>query len=110
MESEIYTWHLGMWSFYSQLSEPELKPKLIIQYYGKCSETLKQTFKTLGYETIFKSSSTLGSKISNNKKNKIEKMDQKGVYSITCGECNSTYIGKTEHEFIHTHLGILKNL
>ena len=43
---------------YSQLSEPELKPKLIIPYYGKISETLKQKFKTLGYETIFKSSST----------------------------------------------------
>ena len=29
---------------YSQLSEPELKPKLIIPYYGQISETIKQKF------------------------------------------------------------------
>ena len=44
----------------------------------------------MGCETIFKSSSTLGSEIKNNNKDKIEKFDKKGVYSITCGECNST--------------------
>ena len=70
-------WQINSESNLFSTVRARLKPKLIIAYYGKISETLKQKFKTLGYEKIFKSSSTLGSQISNNKKDKIEKMDKK---------------------------------
>ena len=36
-------------------------------------------------------------------------MDKKGVYSITCGECNSTYIGKTERN-INTRISAHKRI
>lgn len=80
---------------YSQNSQINDLPKLILPYYGKMSEKIKHKLKSLGYATIFRSPYTLGSELSQIK-DKIPENEKSGVYKLTCQDCNATYIGKTE--------------
>ena len=38
-------------------------------------------------------------RISNKRTEKREKADQRGMYKITCGHCDSVYIGETGRKF-----------
>ena len=54
-----------------------MKPKLILPYYWKLSEILKQKVKLLALNTIFRTPATLEKELSSNKNNKSPNIKKK---------------------------------
>lgn len=69
-----------------------------IIYLGKPSDRIHNYFKSKGVNVAFKTNSSLGRYIRNNK-SKTRKEQKSGVYKLTCGSCDKLYLGQTGRSF-----------
>lgn len=69
-----------------------------IEYIGPITNQISKTLKNNGINIAFKTNNNL-SKYINNKKEKVDKINQSGVYKLNCGSCNAIYVGQTGRSF-----------
>lgn len=85
-------------SVYPFVKDKEKKEYKSIEYIGPLSDKISKKLKNKGINITYKTNNNL-SKYINNKKEKIDKINQSGVYKLNCGSCNSIYIGQTGRSF-----------
>jgi len=80
-------------------SDESQKKKFIVLPYNESLKELYNTFKRMGYRVAYTNGNTI-QKYMEGTKDKIPKMQQSGIYRITCPICEESYIGQTSRQFI----------
>ena len=76
-----------------------LKYSGAVPYVRKPTDKVIKAFKKLDLNVGISNIAAMVKRISNDQTEKKEKADQSGVYKITCGQCDSIYIGETGRKF-----------
>ena len=77
--------------------EKETKSFITIPY-SEENLKIKKCLQSIGYRVAFNNSRSLQQYLPN-VKDQIPKLQQSGIYKITCPECNEYYIGQTTRQF-----------
>ena len=75
------------------------KKKFIAIPYSEENMKIKKCLQSLGFNVAFQNNKTL-QKYLPNVKDEIPKLQQSGIYKITCPICKEFYIGQTTRQFI----------
>lgn len=75
-----------------------VKPYISVPYVQNLSNKISNTFSKFGINVAFKSNPNLGNYLFNSKP-KTDIMKKSGVYSLSCSQCNATYVGQTGRSF-----------
>ena len=66
---------------------------------NQLTNPIASTLRTSGITPALYNNNNLGSKLINNKLDKIDKLDKSGIYKLTCDNCDTIYIGQTGRSF-----------
>nr|XP_022905894.1 uncharacterized protein LOC111417759 [Onthophagus taurus] len=78
----------------SQNQENKYKTYIALEYQGDINGKMRKIFEKYNIKLTSKSNNTIGQLLLNNK-DKINKLDNNGIYKLTCDTCQATYIGET---------------
>lgn len=80
--------------FNNNNNEDELR-KVSMSYVPKITNKLKSKFREHNMQIVFRNDKKLINLLGTTK-DKIDEFDKKGIYSISCGDCDKKYYGQTK--------------
>ena len=76
-----------------------LKYSGAVPYVGKHTDKVIKTLKKMDVNVGISNNAATVKRISNDQTDERKGVDQRGVYKITCGQCDKVYIGETVRNF-----------
>lgn len=82
-------------TFYGLKNDTEEKKKVAMSFVPQIANKLHKKFNECNMQIVFKNNNKMSSLLGSTK-DKIETIDKCGIYSVSCGDCDSVYYGQTK--------------